>query len=142
MIDTSSCNGIGAGSRHGLLGLYLDDVSEVVAQSVPDDEFAAIHKTAANAVGDIDIKAKVFCRAIAPHALRAVLRARELRIRAKAIATNAAACRRSRIVRRPASVRARRVRVAPAATRAPTGDPEGEPPSDSHDGPGGGEVRR
>lgn len=139
MSQTARSNDIPASARRALLGLYLDEVSEIVAQFVSDREFAAIHNTAATAVGDIDLKAKVFCRELAPHALRAVLRAREQRIRAKAIATNAATRRRSRSVHRPASARARRT---PTRTKTPTGDPDSEPAAEPADCPGMAEVGR
>lgn len=117
--------------RHGLLGLDISEVSDVIAAHVPNEAYVAVQNAAVGALGDFEEKVNVFFRGLAPHAVRAVLRAREERIRARAIAANAAARYRYRAARvhRPASARARRTRTVRSATRAgPSDDSDGEPP--------------
>lgn len=120
-----------ARSRHGLLGINISDIAGVIAANVPNEAYVAVHNAAVDTAGNIKDKANVFFQKLAPHAVRAVLRAREERIRARAIATNAATryrCRAAR-ARRPASARARRTRTVRGATRAgPSDDSDGEPP--------------
>lgn len=115
--------------RRSCLGLGLEAVSELTGH-VPEAEYIEISSAAARTPGDFDAKRKALFTRLTPHALDGLRRAREHRVRARAIATNAAACRRIRGVRRTRAGRARRTRVVRAAgNRAgPSSDPDGESP--------------
>jgi hypothetical protein len=85
---------------------------------------------AATAIVDDGAMAGHWLTTMTRHALRAVLRARDERVRARAEATNTAArCRNACTRGARSTARARRHRVVRAATTRPasTGDPEGEP---------------
>src|SRR5262249_33422182 len=98
--------------QHSLLCISLADVVSLV----PVGDYEATNKLAAATRGDRAMAA-TWLDTMSRHAVRAVLRAREERIRARAIATNAATRYRYRAARarRPASARARRTRTVRGA---------------------------
>ncbi len=112
-----------------LFGIGVEDVVDL-ADHVPDEVHIAANNTAAAAPGGFDVKLKTFHRALAPYALRAVVRAREDCVRVRACATNAAARCRARTsaqARRPSATRARRSRRVRSASRgAPSNSEDGE----------------
>lgn len=113
-------------AQYSLLCISLSDVISLV----PVGDYEATNKLAAATPGDRAMAA-TWLDTMSRHAVRAVLRLREERIRARAIVTNEATRYRHRAARarRPASRRARRTRATRGATRAgPRTHGDGEPP--------------